>query len=280
MNGFAPGALRIGYVPGVTVAKWARRWAERFPDSPLDVIGVPQADQDAALRDGRVDMCFVRLPIDRDGMHAIPLYRELPVVVVPKDHPISLFDEVTAADLTDERMQDASDIDALAGTVELVAAVGGAAIMPHSLARLHHRRDLIFRTVTDAPETEIALAWPIESGSDAIEEFIGIVRGRTARSSRSPSAKGAAAEQKRAPERKSGQGQRGQVKGGQGQKGQVKGGQGRRGQETGGRAQEQGKGGEMRTWGGGGGAGREKSAPGRGGAAPPPGGKTQPKQGN
>ncbi|GAB2709011.1 LysR family substrate-binding domain-containing protein [Nocardia thraciensis] len=201
MNEFAPGALRIGYVPGVTVAKWARRWADRFPDSPLDVIGVPQAEQDAALRDGRVDMCFVRLPIDRDGMHAIPLYRELPVVVVPKDHPISLFDEVSAADLADERMQDASDIDALAGTVELVAAVGGAAIMPHSLARLHHRRDLVFRTVTDVPDTEIALAWPIEHESEEIEQFIGIVRGRTERSSRSrPHARTAAPEDK--PERK------------------------------------------------------------------------------
>uniref|UniRef100_UPI0024568A52 LysR family substrate-binding domain-containing protein n=1 Tax=Nocardia wallacei TaxID=480035 RepID=UPI0024568A52 len=196
MSEFAPDALRVGYVPGVIVAKWARRWSERFPDSPMDLIGVPQAEQDAALRDGRVDMCFVRLPIDRDGMHAIPLYRELPVVVVPKDHPISLFDEVTEADLADERMQDAGDIDELAGAVELVAAVGGAAVMPQSLARLHHRRDLVFRTVTDLPGTEVALAWPVERTTETVEEFIGIVRGRTERSSRSPSgrAKDVAAE--------------------------------------------------------------------------------------
>ncbi|WP_280363918.1 LysR family substrate-binding domain-containing protein [Nocardia wallacei] len=196
MTEFAPDTLRVGYVPGVTVAKWARRWSERFPDSPMGLIGVPQAEQDAALRDGRVDMCFVRLPMDREGMHAIPLYRELPVVVVPKDHPISLFDEVTAADLADERMQDAGDIDALAGTVELVAAVGGAAVMPQSLARLHHRRDLVFRAVTDLPDTEVALAWPVERTTETVEEFIGIVRGRTERSSRSPSgrAKDAVAE--------------------------------------------------------------------------------------
>ncbi|MBB5911560.1 DNA-binding transcriptional LysR family regulator [Nocardia transvalensis] len=197
MDDVAPGALRVGYVPGVTVSKWARRWTERFPDSPLDLVAVPQAEQDAALRDGRADMCFVRLPIDREGMHAIPLYRELPVVVVPKDHPISAFEEIAVADLADERMQDADDIDGLAGTVELVVAVGGAAVMPHSLARLHHRRDLVFRPVTDLPETEIALAWPIERESDAIEEFIGIVRGRTERSSRSPAvAKAVAAEKK------------------------------------------------------------------------------------
>ncbi|QIS21664.1 LysR family substrate-binding domain-containing protein [Nocardia terpenica] len=184
MTEFAPGALRVGYVPGVTVSKWAGIWGERFPESPLELVAVPQAEQEAALREGRVDMCFVRLPIDREGLHAIPLWHELPVVVVPKDHPISLFDEVSQADLADERMQDATDIDAMATTVELVAAVGGAAIMPHSLARLHHRRDLTYRTVTDAPDTQISLAWPISDESPAIEEFIGVVRGRTAQSSR------------------------------------------------------------------------------------------------
>lgn len=184
MNECAPDALRVGYVPGVTVAKWARIWAERFADDSLAVVGVSQARQESALRDGEVDMCFVRLPIDREGLHAIPLYRELPVVVVPKDHPIALFEEVATTDLTDERMQDADDLDALSGTVELVAAVGGAAIMPHSLARLHHRKDLVYRTVTDLPPTEIALAWPIDQDNPAVEDFIGVVRGRTARSTR------------------------------------------------------------------------------------------------
>ncbi|MCX4094190.1 LysR family substrate-binding domain-containing protein [Nocardia sp. alder85J] len=185
MDDTAGTALRIGYVPGVTVAKWARRWADRFPDTPLGLVQVPQAEQESALREGRVQMCFVRIPIDREDLHLIPLYREQPVVVVPKDHPISLFDEVSAADLADERMQDAADIDAMAATVELVVAVGGAAIMPHSVARLHHRRDLVSRVVTDLPDTEIGLAWPVALDTPAVHDFIGIVRGRTERSSRS-----------------------------------------------------------------------------------------------
>lgn len=184
MNEIAPGVLRVGYVPGVTVSKWARIWAERFGDGSLELIGVPQAEQETALRQGRVEMCFVRLPIEREGMHAIPLYAESAVVVVPKDHPVALFEQIGIADLADERMQDAADIDALAGTVELVAAVGGAAIMPHSLARLHHRRDLVYRTVADAPSTQIALAWPVDRDSDVVQDFIGVVRGRTARSTR------------------------------------------------------------------------------------------------
>ncbi|WP_039799492.1 LysR family transcriptional regulator [Nocardia araoensis] len=182
----APAVLRVGFVPGVTVSKWSRIWAERFPDTPLEVSALAQADQEAALRAGRVDMCFVRLPIDRDGMSAIPLYREVPVVVVQKEHPLSVFDEVRVADLADERLQDTSDVDAVGGALELVAAAGGAAIVPHSLARLHHRRDLVYRPMLDVPDTEVALAWPADRTTDLVEEFIGVVRGRSERSSRAP----------------------------------------------------------------------------------------------
>ncbi|MEU2173546.1 LysR substrate-binding domain-containing protein [Nocardia sp. NPDC019219] len=179
-------ALRVGFVPGVTVSKWTRIWAERFPDTPLEVSALAQADQEAALREGRVDMCFVRLPIDREGMSAIPLYREVPVVVVQKEHPLSVFDEVRVTDLADEHVQDTSDIDAVGGALELVAAAGGAAIVPHSLARLHHRRDLVYRPMLGVPDTEVALAWLADHTSDLVEEFIGVVRGRSERSSRAP----------------------------------------------------------------------------------------------
>ncbi|MBF6202989.1 MULTISPECIES: LysR family transcriptional regulator [Nocardia] len=182
----APAVLRVGFVPGVTVTKWTRIWAERYPGTPLEVIALPQAEQEAALREGRVDLCFVRLPIDREGMSAIPLYREVPVVVVQKEHPLSVFDDVRMDDLADEHLQDTSDVDAVAGVLELVAAAGGAAIVPHSLARLHHRRDLVYRTMLGVSDTEIALAWPADHTTEAVEDFIGVVRGRSERSSRAP----------------------------------------------------------------------------------------------
>lgn len=185
----APGALRVGFVPGVTVTKWERIWGQRFPETRLELIPVAQAGQESALREGLVDMCFVRLPIDRDGMNAIPLYRELPVVVVPKDHEIALFDEVRMADLADERLQDTADIDTVRSAIELVAAGVGVAVVPHSIARLHHRRDLVYRTVTDTADTEIALAWPASRTTETIDDFVGVVRGRSERSSRSAAGK-------------------------------------------------------------------------------------------
>ncbi|MFJ9362930.1 LysR family transcriptional regulator [Nocardia sp. NPDC101769] len=195
--------LRVGFVPGVTVTKWERIWRERFPEVALELTPIPMKEQEQALRADAIDMCFVRLPIDREGVSAIPLYREVPVVVVPKDHPIALFDQVATADLADERMQDAADLDDAAMTMELVAAVSGAAIVPHSIARLHHRKDLVYRTVTDVPETEIALAWPADRTTELVEEFVGVVRGRSQRSSRSPSGQqpDKAARQQNSPKR-------------------------------------------------------------------------------
>ena len=60
----------------------------------------------------------------------------------------------------------------------------GALIVPQSLARLHHRKDLTYRPITDAPTCPVALAVPAGPQSELVEEFVGIVRGRRPDSSR------------------------------------------------------------------------------------------------
>ncbi|WP_155849577.1 hypothetical protein [Arthrobacter sp. H20] len=67
-----------------------------------------------------------------------------------------------------------------------------------SIARLYTRRDAVYRPVHDVPVTTIAVAWLSDNTSEDIEEFIGIVRGRTERSSRQPSAKEPAKKEKKA----------------------------------------------------------------------------------
>ncbi|MET7887986.1 LysR family substrate-binding domain-containing protein [Streptomyces avermitilis] len=193
-------SFRLAYVPGVTPAKWVRIWNERLPDIPLTLVPVPAAEASDLLRDGGADAGFVRLPIDRTDLSAIPLYAETTVVVVPKDHLVAAVDEVSAEDLADDivlhPLDDTLDWEHLPGqpaierpattadAVELVAAGIGLLLVPQSLARLHHRRDLTYRTVTDAPESRVALSWREDETTDMVEDFIGIVRGRTANSSR------------------------------------------------------------------------------------------------
>jgi len=196
----AANSFRLAYAPGVTPGKWARTWAERLPDVPLELLAMPKDAALAALADETVDAALLRLPIDRSGKHAIPLYTEATVVVVPKDHEVAAVDEVSGEDLAEYVVLHPQD-DCLqwekppgtaaqerpattADAIELVAAGAGLLVVPQSLARLHHRRDLTYRTVLDAPRSDVALVWLEERTTDLMEEFIGIVRGRTANSSR------------------------------------------------------------------------------------------------
>ncbi|MGW2651246.1 LysR family substrate-binding domain-containing protein [Streptomyces sp. NPDC001393] len=195
-----PPSFRLAYVPGVTPAKWVRIWNERLPDIPLTLVQVPAAEAPEVLRAGQADAGFVRLPVDRTYFSAIPLYTETTVVVVPKGHLITAAEEVTLADLADEvlfhPLDDVFGWDSPPGepaferpattedAIELVAANVGLLVVPQSLARLHHRKDLTYRPVTDAPRSSVALSWPEEATTDLVEDFIGIVRGRTVNSTR------------------------------------------------------------------------------------------------
>ena len=204
----APPTFRLAYVPGVTPAKWVQTWGERLPGVPLELVAVSVGQAHATLTERDADAGLVRLPVDRDALSAIPLYTETTVVVVPKDHEVTAAEEVSVAELAEyivlHPMDDCLEWDSLPGqpaiarpettadAIELVAAGIGVLLVPQSLARLHHRKDLTYRTVTDAPQSQIALSWAGET-SDLVEEFIGIVRGRTVNSSRGRGAQAPAA---------------------------------------------------------------------------------------
>ncbi|OHT78503.1 LysR family transcriptional regulator [Mycobacteroides chelonae] len=195
-----PPSLTLGYVPGGTPAKWARIWAERHPGVPLQLRAVAAADAADAVRAGTVDVALLRPLSDSAGLAVIPLYDETTVAVVPVDHHLSAADAITAADLDGEPtlvpLDDVLDWDNVPGVpvehrpettedaIELVAAGLGTLIVPQSLARLYHRKDLTYRPVTDAPTCPVALAFPEGTQSALVEEFIGIVRGRKPGSSR------------------------------------------------------------------------------------------------
>lgn len=195
-----PHSFRLAYVPGVTPTKWVRIWNERLPDIPLTLVQVSPTEAFDTLRGGAADAGFVRLPVDDTDLSAIPLYTETTVVVIPKDHLVASTEEITTADLADELvlhpLDDTLDWEKLPGlpaierpattadAIELVAAGVGVLLVPQSLARLHHRKDLTYRPVSDAPESRVALSWPQDETTDLVEEFIGIVRGRTVNSTR------------------------------------------------------------------------------------------------
>ncbi|MFE7408763.1 LysR substrate-binding domain-containing protein, partial [Isoptericola sp. NPDC057559] len=213
--------FRLGYVPGATPGRWAGTWRDRLPDVRLELVQVGAADAPAALAERRVDAAVLRLPVDGDVLHAIPLYTELPVAVVSRDHLLAATEEeevVTADDLADDVVWLAADDvlypgdaatpgrrpepydDGAGGVVEperpataadviaLVATGVCVTVVPMSLARLHRRKDVTYRVLDGGPDAPVGLAWLVDGLSDdereLVEEMIGIVRGRTVNSSR------------------------------------------------------------------------------------------------
>jgi hypothetical protein len=191
----------LGAIAGATPGKWIDAWKERMPRTALELVPLAVPDQRRALVDGQVDAALVRLPLDRDGLHVIALYDELPVVVTAADSHLLAADDLELADLVGEVViVPADDVLGLevpgavapafappADTAEAIATVAagvGVVIVPMSLARLHHRKDADFRPLRDAPTSSVALAWVAERTTPEVEAFVGIVRGRTANSSR------------------------------------------------------------------------------------------------
>lgn len=181
------------------------------PENPFAHMSIVRPDREPASTDG-------------EKYHSIRLYEELPVVILPVDHVLTVLDEVPVEELAEEfLLQPASDIPAYeevsrawresAGrivpegltdkeTIELVAAGVGLYIVPMSIARFYHRKDLTYRPVAGLDTYPVHLVWPRapkgEPRSEELEallqDFIGIVRGRTATSERGSETRQARAE--------------------------------------------------------------------------------------
>ena len=181
------------------------------PENPFAHMSIVRPDREPASTDS-------------EKYHSIRLYEELPVVILPVDHVLTVLDEVPVEELAEEfLLQPASDIPAYeevsrawresAGrivpeglndkeTIELVAAGVGLYIVPMSIARFYHRKDLTYRPVAGLDLYPVHLVWPRapkgEPRSEELEallqDFIGIVRGRTATSERGSETRQARAE--------------------------------------------------------------------------------------
>lgn len=189
--------LRVAFVPGVTPDKWARSWRERPGRIRLQLVAHDEAEAMAAVRSGEVDMALVRLPVERTDLHLVRLYDEVPVVVASREHPIAAYDDIALADLAAEQLVkgppgdlvptvDQLDFPVMSDqeAVEVAAAGTGVVVLPMSVARLHHRKDVVARPVRDLEPTTVALVWLVDRDDELTQAFVGVVRGRTPRSSR------------------------------------------------------------------------------------------------
>ena len=183
-----PDPLTVAFVTGVTPTKWERVWRERRPRGRLDLVPLPQGAALAALDNGAAHMALARDTSASDRWHAIELYRESQVVVAARGSLVAGLDNLTLDNLGGLDDVIVLPVDLIGGSgddvIDLVAANVGVAVMPQSVARALSRKDVVARPLLGAPDTAISLVWPIERAHPLCDEFIGIVRGRTANSSR------------------------------------------------------------------------------------------------
>jgi DNA-binding transcriptional LysR family regulator len=229
----------LGAIPGATPDKWAARWRQRFPDHALEVKYYDDAGQLERISAGTVDIGYVRFyehkaQLNTELFHRVLLYREDSVVCAAAEHWIAAADDsVDAADLNDETFLDpaqmlkgshgsAAGVDADSGSaseslevhtprpgadlagaermaLEVAASGAGVVVLPHSVARMLSRRDVVIRRIAGSAGYETGLAWLRARDSALIQEFIGIARGRKEGSPRSLSSQKPSPKSNRSP---------------------------------------------------------------------------------
>lgn len=197
--------LRIGFMLGVDTEATLQAFSARSPDVSMLLQRLRWWNQGEAVRDGRVDTGFVRLPIDSQGLELLPLYSEPIRVALPSNHPLAGNAELGIAEVADEPVLRYTDaiaawnafwcidprpdgtqarpgpfIHDMEEIVEYVRRGRSVAFLPESVSTMFPRPGITYVPVIDIPPSQVALAWaagrhaaPIEVLAHAAQQNMG-----------------------------------------------------------------------------------------------------------
>lgn len=198
------GRLGIGFIGPATygdLPDMLRAYRERFPGVALDLHEWTTTEQLKRLHEGSIQVGFVRLPVDDDGLVLETVLREPVVVVLPGDHPLAGLESVPLEALSKEPfvliprrrepglydsyitlcrgagfsprvVQEANRINTIVG---LVAAGMGVSFAPASVRRLQ-RPCVVYRPLRDpSPTLEMAVARLRRDPPPVLRAFLEVV---------------------------------------------------------------------------------------------------------
>jgi DNA-binding transcriptional LysR family regulator len=188
-------AFTVGFMPGLTVTQPVRALADRHPDVEVHVLRTTWLDQVEVLLNGRVDVGYVRMPIDTTGLHTEYLFSEPRLAALPAQHQLAARGSIRLADLVGETMLQhpagipewqtmiagrpdqapdlaAMDFRSVEEKLEAVAAGRGVSVLPESTASYYRRPDIVHLPIIDIPDNEVRLAWIASRRERLIEEFV------------------------------------------------------------------------------------------------------------
>ena len=209
MHDEAPDTLQLAFVRGIAPSRWADRWNSVRRRRRLELMPV---DAHFDADPGGADVALVRaMPRDVPAgsreeprtRHAVQMYEEAVALVVESDHDLADERAIDVADLDLVRLLDHPAHDAswpapepwadpawkpasLTGALELAGTGLGGILMPLPLARHIGNKKLhrVIEVTGEITGTRVFATWRVERDDNEIQELIGVLRGRTSRSSR------------------------------------------------------------------------------------------------
>ncbi|HKT04075.1 MAG TPA: LysR substrate-binding domain-containing protein [Rugosimonospora sp.] len=187
----------VGFTPGVIITPAIRELSRRHPEVSVEVFRSDWRNQADIIRDGQVDVGYLRLPADVRGLAVEPLFTEPRAVILPADHPLAGKETVNVADLAAEHLLQPCDdvpewrnialelrerrprraaprLRTVEEKLEHIAVGNGILVFPLSAATFYHRPDISHVPIADIAPSQVCLAWDNSRRSDLIAEYAAI----------------------------------------------------------------------------------------------------------
>jgi len=199
------GQLIIGFVSSASynvLPEILRTFRKCVPCVSIELRELTTNQQLQWLREGRIDVGFLRPPVEETLFSTETIFREPLVVALPKGHPLANQSDVSLASLCSEPFilfprkyasglydaiislcqqagfspkvaQEATEMQTI---VSLVAAEMGVAIVPASLQHLQ-RTGVVYKNLQEkTPEVAINMIWQCHDTSPTVQRFLEVVR--------------------------------------------------------------------------------------------------------
>ena len=193
--------LRIGFFVGDEFTSAHEAFVALHPDVEVNLVRIYWDNQIDVLLSGRVDVAFVHLPVDDEGLKLMPVRSEPRVAVLPVGHRAADEEEISITELADDpvviqrgaspgwqafhnvdprpdgrRPRPGPEAGNLEEKLQHVAAGRAISFVPASVAAAFSQLGIVYVPVTDIPPITISLAWSSGATSPLIAAFADCVK--------------------------------------------------------------------------------------------------------